>query len=272
MPFQSCLSKIHNPAKTFFCSSVVVRRNAIFYLQGKTRNVKPVFFSRLWVSKWHPKILQWHPKFWNLDLVLTCIEVKRIEESMFSCTWLLQQTAANIRNFLSQKLEAKIVSLVFVHCHAHRFGLSLCCRRFVQYGVRNCESTLMQLWKCFTVSPLRSACLPMHQTTMKTKDRQLQCACKTRWLSRVATVRAMGVRFWLFGPHWISCQKIKMMQCGLKLIAKSLIVNLGNLERGVVWLTRACQVAWGCGRTPKDWQIDHPHTQKGRQEWMNQLQ
>jgi len=117
---------------------------------------------------------------------------------MFSCTWLLQQTAANIRNFLSQKLEAKIVSLVFVHCHAHRFGLSLCCRRFVQYGVRNCESTLMQLWKCFTVSPLRSACLPMHQTTMKTKDRQLQCACKTRWLSRVATVRARSeiLAFW----------------------------------------------------------------------------
>jgi len=32
----------------------------------KTRHVKPVFFlSRFWVSKWHPKILQWHPKFWK---------------------------------------------------------------------------------------------------------------------------------------------------------------------------------------------------------------
>jgi len=28
------------------------------------------------------------------DIVLPCIEVKRYEESMFSCTWLLQQTAA----------------------------------------------------------------------------------------------------------------------------------------------------------------------------------
>jgi len=26
-------------------------------------------------------------------MVLLCIEVKRFEESMFSCTWLLQQTA-----------------------------------------------------------------------------------------------------------------------------------------------------------------------------------
>jgi len=32
-----------------------------------------------------------------------------------------------------------------------RFGLLVYCRRFVQY-VRNCESPLMQLWKCFTVA------------------------------------------------------------------------------------------------------------------------
>jgi len=50
------------------------------------------------------------------------------------------------------------------------FGFLLYCHRFVQYGVRNCEISLMQLWKCFTVSPLRLACL----TTMKEKGRQLQ--------------------------------------------------------------------------------------------------
>jgi len=27
-------------------------------------------------------------------MVLPCLELKRFEESMFSCTWLLQQTAA----------------------------------------------------------------------------------------------------------------------------------------------------------------------------------
>jgi len=91
---------------------------------------------------------------------------------------------------LAQKLEAKILSLVSVHCHAHRFSLLLYCRRFVQYGVRNCESTSMQLWKCFTVLPNRSACLAMHQTTMKTKGRQLQREWVKGWLSRDATVRA----------------------------------------------------------------------------------
>ena len=45
-------------------------------------------------------------------------------------------------NFLAQKLEATILSLVSVHSHAHRFCLLLYCRRFGQFGVRNCESIL----------------------------------------------------------------------------------------------------------------------------------
>ena len=73
-------------------------------------------------------------------------------------------------------------------CAPLRFGLSLYCRRFVQYGVRNCESTTMQLWKCFAVSTFQSVCLAMHQTTMKTKGRQMQRAGE--WLSSEATVKA----------------------------------------------------------------------------------
>ena len=58
-----------------------------------------------------------------------------------------------------QKLEVELVSLACLHCHAYRFGLLLYCCRFVQYGLRNFQSTLKQLWKCFIVSPLWSACL-----------------------------------------------------------------------------------------------------------------
>ena len=43
---------------------------------------------------------------------------------------------------------------------------------------------------------------------------------------------------------------------------KSLIVNLGNLERRLV----VCQVAWRFERAPRDWQIDHLNTHKGRLE------
>jgi len=94
-------------------------------------------------------------------------------------------------NFLAQNLETKIVSMGIctVSCAPPRFGLLPYCHRFVQYDVRNCESTLMQLRKCFTVSPLWLAYLEMYQTTMMTKGRQLQRACKTRWLSSEATVR-----------------------------------------------------------------------------------
>jgi len=52
------------------------------------------------------------------------------------------------------------------------------------------KALLMQLWKVLTVSPLQSACLAMHQITMKTKGRQLQRVSKTTWLSSEATVRA----------------------------------------------------------------------------------
>ena len=49
---------------------------------------------------------------------------------------------------------------------------------------------------------------------MKTEGRQLQCAC-IKGGCRVRQQWEQGVRFWLFGPHWSSCQEIKMMQCAL---------------------------------------------------------
>ena len=59
---------------------------------------------------------------------------------MFSCTWPLQQMAA----------------LSWV---PPRFGLLLYCRRFVQYGVQNCENTMqkkntaiMEVFYCFTIA------------------------------------------------------------------------------------------------------------------------
>jgi len=113
---------------------------------------------------------------------------------MFSCTWLLQQTAAMLqavtifgRRSWKQNCKFGICALSWA---PPRFGLLLYSRRFVQHGVRNCGRTLMQIWKWFTVSTLRSACLAMHQTTMKIKGRQLQRACRIRWLSSEVTMRA----------------------------------------------------------------------------------
>jgi len=53
------------------------------------------FLSRFWVSKWHLKFCNDTLNSESRDMVLPCIEVKRFEEeSVFSYTWLLQQTAA----------------------------------------------------------------------------------------------------------------------------------------------------------------------------------
>jgi len=38
-----------------------------------------------------------------------------------------------------------------------------------------------------------------------------------------------------------------VLNLSLKFIAKRLMVNEGNLERWIVWLTRWCQVAWRFG-------------------------
>ena len=56
---------------------------------------------------------------------------------------------------------------------------------------------------------------------------------------------------------------IPLLNPRLKLLAKILIVNYIHLERRMVWLTHVCQVAWRFGRSPKEWQSDRSHTQKG---------
>jgi len=112
-------------------------------------------------------------------------------------------------NVLAQKLDAKIASLVSLHCHAHRFASATYYTAANLYSMvyATAKEFLMQLWRCFTVSPLRSACLAMHQTTMTTKDRQLQRACKAWWLSSVATVKAWS--------EILAVWAVQMMQCAL---------------------------------------------------------
>ena len=75
-------------------------------------------------------------------------------------------------------------------------------------------NAIMEVFYCFTVAIGLPGDASDYCRTKK--DRQLQRACKQRWLSSEATVRAtVEVRFWLFGRHWSSCWKVKMMQCAL---------------------------------------------------------
>ena len=205
-----------------------------------------MFLSRFRVSKWHPKILQWHPKFWKPRHGFALYWSKKNWDKH---VFLHVAIATDGCNVIDRRF-----GICAFSCAPLRFGLLLYRRRFVQYGVRNCESTLMQLWKCFTVSALRSACLAMHQTTMKTKGWQLQRACKTSLLSSEATVRARSEILAIWAAAALKqLTEDKKMQCALfycnlskqKFSAWCLpFVNIGtspnrteqNVSGGMFWL------------------------------------
>ena len=72
------------------------------------------FLSRFWVSKWHPKILQWHPKFWKPRYGFALYWSKTIWEKHVFLHVAIATDDCNVigrHNFLAQKMEAKIVSL-----------------------------------------------------------------------------------------------------------------------------------------------------------------
>jgi len=95
-------------------------RIASSFCEGRTQ----CFLSRFWASKWHPKILQWHPKFWKPRYGFVLYWSKTIWGKHVFLHVAIATDGYNVidpHNFLAQTLEAKIVSLVSVHRHAHRF-------------------------------------------------------------------------------------------------------------------------------------------------------
>ena len=145
------------------------------------------------MSKWHPKILQRHPKFRKPRYVFALHRSKMIWGKHVFLRVAIATDICNVisqLNFLAQKLKAKIVSMVSVHCHEYRLASACYYTAADLYSVA-CETAkalaIMKVFYYFTVA----IGLPyMHQTTMKTKGRQLQRACKARRLSSEATARA----------------------------------------------------------------------------------
>jgi len=66
-------------------------------------------------------------------MVLPCIEVKRFEISMFSCTWLLQQMVAVLQAADVESENCKF-GICALSCAPLRFGLLPYCCRFAQYN------------------------------------------------------------------------------------------------------------------------------------------
>jgi len=159
-----------------------------------------VFLSRFWLSKWHPKILQWHPKFWKPGRYGFALYWSKTIWGKHVFLHVAISTAAVMisrHNSLAQKLKAEIIRIVSVHCYAHRLTSACCYTAADLYSVRKCESTLMQLWKCL-LFPLRSAfwrCIRLQwrQKVGSCNAHAKQSSC------RVWQLWEIGVRFGLLG-------------------------------------------------------------------------
>ena len=129
---------------------------ACSFCEGRTQ----CFLSRFWVSKWHPKILEWHPKFWKPRYGFVLYWSKTNWGKHIFLHVAIATDGCNVidpHNFLAQKLEAKIVSLVSVHRHAHRFTSAsitmlpqICtvwCTKLRKYF-----NAIMEVLSCFTVA------------------------------------------------------------------------------------------------------------------------
>ena len=151
--------------RRFFCCEAIKTccidlnfRNLFFCQQ----QFLPVFLSRLWVSKLNPKILQWHPKFskprrygfalyWNKTI---CGQHVFLHMAISTVTAMIGQHIS-----LAQKLEVEITRryLCIVMHTASLRPVAILPQICTVY-----ENVKVLQWKCFTVSPLRSACLAMY--------------------------------------------------------------------------------------------------------------
>jgi len=187
--------------------------------QAIIRNVQQCFLSRFWVSKWF-----WNDtlNFENQEVVLPCIEVKRFEESMFSCTWLLQQTAAMLQAetifwFRSWKRKLQVWYLCTVmHIVSLRPAAILpqICTVWCTKLRKQFNAIMDEVFYCF----ITAIGFPGDTSDNTLQWRKKICSCSAHAKQGGCRVRQkweLEVRFWLFGPHWSSCQKIKMVQCAL---------------------------------------------------------
>ena len=154
-----------------------------------------MFLSRFWVSKWHLKILQWHPKFWKPRHGFALYWSKTIWGGKHVFLHMAVATdGCNVTgwlNFLAQKLEAKIVCLVTVHCHAHRLAWPLTTLPHIctVLCVRNCKKHLNAIMEVFFDVAIGWWCIKL-QWRQQVGSCSAHARCKTRWLSSEAAVGA----------------------------------------------------------------------------------
>ena len=160
------------------------------------------FLSRFCVSKWHPKILQWHTKFWKSRYGFALYWSKTIWDKDVVLHVAIATDGFNVttgrHNFAAQKLEVKIVSLVSLHSHVHRFASASCYTATCVYSMVYETAKALQCnygsdllfhrcdrlaWRCITLQWRQRSAVAVR---MQNKD---DCRVRQQW--------ELGVRFWL---------------------------------------------------------------------------
>ena len=149
------------------------------------------------------------------------------------------------RNSLSQKLKEHNPKVFAVHCYAHR--LALACTDTIKEltSIQKCERALVQTWKFFSQSPSKSEMLKHFQALDGiSSSRKLIKACRTRWLSHTAAVKATKSEFLSVNStlKYYAEEKNDCTAIGiLKMICtKSFIFSLNLLSCALKYLNRLC--------------------------------
>ena len=119
---------------------------------------------------------------------------KHIAMSVDGCAAMLGKN-----NSLSQRIQLDNPCMLPVHCLAHRLALSCADTCKGLEAIQACERGLLQTWRFFAVSPLKSQQLALHQQGYSTSGKRLIKACRTRWLSHekaVSSLKAEIIPIW----------------------------------------------------------------------------
>ena len=136
------------------------------------------------------------------DLIVDLVEGNGLEISKM--TGFSSDGAATMvgkRAGVAALLRKKNPSLINIHCVCHKLALSCTDTNEAINYIKQVETFLRQLWYFFENSPKRMACYLKTQTDLKSiklgKEankcvaRRLKKACRTRWLSLDASVKAL---------------------------------------------------------------------------------
>ena len=138
-------------------------------------------------------------KYWqDVADIYSLDQEKHIAMSVDGCAAMLGKN-----NSLTQRIQLANPYMLPVHCYAHRLALSCADTCKDLQTIQACERGLVQTWRFFAASPLKSQQLALHQQAYSTNGKRLIKACRTRWLSYDKAVSAMKAEII---PVWSTLQ------------------------------------------------------------------